>query len=70
MTDNENQLGSYDAYRARVGEPTTHDEVRDYRVFLIGLVVGMVGIRLFIPPRGRRVSPIRRQVPSWRRWGS
>jgi uncharacterized protein YegP (UPF0339 family) len=32
-----------------VGEPTTHDEVRGYWVFLTGLVLGTLGILLFLP---------------------
>ncbi|ELZ22684.1 hypothetical protein C475_16321 [Halosimplex carlsbadense 2-9-1] len=36
-------------YRRRVGEPTTHDEVRGYWVFLTGLVLGTLGIILFLP---------------------
>jgi len=39
----------YSLYRSRVGEPTTHDEVRGYWVFLVGLVLGTVGILLFLP---------------------
>jgi uncharacterized protein YegP (UPF0339 family) len=36
-------------YRSRVGRPTTHDEVRGYWVFLTGLVLGTLGIVLFLP---------------------
>jgi uncharacterized protein YegP (UPF0339 family) len=36
-------------YRNRVGRPTTHDEVRGYWVFLTGLVLGTLGIVLFLP---------------------
>jgi uncharacterized protein YegP (UPF0339 family) len=36
-------------YRDRIGTPTTHDEVRGYWVFLTGLVLGTVGILLFLP---------------------
>ncbi|MFC7141852.1 HVO_2922 family protein [Halosimplex aquaticum] len=39
----------YGVYRDRVGEPTTHDEVRGYWVFLTGLVLGTLGILLFLP---------------------
>ncbi|WP_436924245.1 DUF1508 domain-containing protein [Halosimplex amylolyticum] len=39
----------YGVYRKRVGEPTTHDEVRGYWVFLTGLVLGTLGIVLFLP---------------------
>ncbi len=39
----------YSVYRDRVGEPTTHDEVRGYWVFLTGLVLGTLGIVLFLP---------------------
>ena len=39
----------YDVYRERVGTPTTHDEVRGYWVFLVGLVLGTAGILLFLP---------------------
>ncbi|WP_123537148.1 DUF1508 domain-containing protein [Halosimplex salinum] len=39
----------YGIYRNRVGEPTTHDEVRGYWVFLTGLVLGTLGILLFLP---------------------
>ncbi|WP_335999396.1 YegP family protein [Halorientalis halophila] len=39
----------YGIYRDRIGEPTTHDEVRGYWVFLIGLVLGTLGVLLFLP---------------------
>jgi uncharacterized protein YegP (UPF0339 family) len=39
----------YDVYRDRVGNPTTHDEVRGYWVFLVGLLLGTIGIILFLP---------------------
>ena len=39
----------YGLYRQRVGEPSTHDEVRGYWVFLTGLVLGTLGIILFLP---------------------
>ncbi|QLH83064.1 DUF1508 domain-containing protein [Halosimplex pelagicum] len=39
----------YGVYRDRVGEPTTHDEVRGYWVFLTGLVLGTLGVVLFLP---------------------
>jgi len=39
----------YSIYRDRIGEPTTHDEVRGYWVFLVGLVLGTLGILLFLP---------------------
>lgn len=39
----------YNVYRKRVGKPTTHDEVRGYWVFLTGLVLGSLGILLFLP---------------------
>ncbi len=45
---NENGI-LYRIYRDRVGEPTTHDEVRGYWVFLTGLVLGTLGILLFLP---------------------
>lgn len=35
-------------YRTRVGEPTTHDEVRGYWVFITGLVLGTAGFLLFL----------------------
>jgi hypothetical protein len=43
-------------YRARVGEPTTHDAVRGYWVFLTGLVSGTLGIVLFIPSTAPRAT--------------
>jgi uncharacterized protein YegP (UPF0339 family) len=39
----------YDLYRKQVGEPTTHDEVRGYWVFLTGVVLGTLGLLLFLP---------------------
>jgi len=36
-------------YRTRIGEPTTHDEVRGYWVLLTGLVLATLGILLFLP---------------------
>ena len=53
-----NQITSflYNVYRNRVGEPTTHDEVRGYWVFLTGLVLGTVGILLFIPSAAPRAT--------------
>ncbi|WP_436911573.1 DUF1508 domain-containing protein [Halosimplex marinum] len=39
----------YGVYRDRVGEPTTRDEVRGYWVFLTGLVLGTLGVVLFLP---------------------
>jgi uncharacterized protein YegP (UPF0339 family) len=39
----------YNLYRKRIGEPTTHDEVRGYWVFLTGVVLGTLGLLLFIP---------------------
>lgn len=36
-------------YRTRIGDPTTHDEVRGYWVFLVGLLLSTVGFVLFIP---------------------
>jgi uncharacterized protein YegP (UPF0339 family) len=36
-------------YRRRIGRPTTDDEVRGYWVFLFGLLLGIVGILLFLP---------------------
>ena len=39
----------YRVYRGRIGRPTTHDEVRGYWVFLVGLVLSIVGIALFLP---------------------
>ena len=46
----------YELYRKRVGEPTTYDEVRGYWVFLTGLVLGTVGILLFIPSAAPRAT--------------
>jgi uncharacterized protein YegP (UPF0339 family) len=43
-------------YRRRVGEPTTHDEVRGYWVFLTGLLLGTAGILLFIPSTAPRAT--------------
>ena len=56
MTIQENQGILYEFYRSRVGEPTTHDEVRGYWVFLTGLVLGTVGILLFIPSTAPRAT--------------
>ncbi len=39
----------YRLYRRTVGEPTSSDEVRGYWVFLTGLVLGTVGLLLFLP---------------------
>lgn len=44
----------YSIYRERVGEPTTHDEVRGYWVFLVGVVLGTLGIVLFLPSASSR----------------
>ena len=49
MATDSNEGFLYGAYRRRVGEPTTHDEVRGYWVFLTGLVLGTLGIVLFLP---------------------
>ena len=56
MTARENQGILYEFYRNRVGEPTTHDEVRGYWVFLTGLVLGTVGIVLFVPSAAPRAA--------------
>ncbi len=56
MTARENQGFLYEFYRNRVGEPTTHDEVRGYWVFLTGLVLGTAGILLFIPSAAPRAT--------------
>jgi uncharacterized protein YegP (UPF0339 family) len=56
MTARENQGFLYEFYRKRVGEPTTHDEVRGYWVFLTGLLLGTVGILLFIPSAAPRAT--------------
>jgi uncharacterized protein YegP (UPF0339 family) len=39
----------YRVYRDRLGEPTTHDEVRGYWVFVTGLVLSVLGFVLFLP---------------------
>ena len=39
----------YGIYRKRIGRPTTHDEVRGYWVFLVGLLLGTLGLVLFLP---------------------
>ena len=49
MATDTNEGVLYDVYRERVGTPTTHDEVRGYWVFLVGLLLGTVGIILFLP---------------------
>ncbi|WP_415382038.1 HVO_2922 family protein [Halosimplex sp. TS25] len=49
MSSETNDGFLYGVYRSRVGEPTTHDEVRGYWVFLTGLVLGTLGIILFLP---------------------
>lgn len=56
MIAEENQGMLYEFYRSRVGEPTTHDEVRGYWVFLTGLVLGTIGIVLFIPSAAPRAT--------------
>ena len=56
MTTNETNGVLYEFYRNRVGEPTTHDEVRGYWVFLTGLLLGTVGILLFIPSAAPRAT--------------
>ncbi len=38
----------YRIYRDRIGEPTTHDEVRGYWIFLTGLALSLIGIALFL----------------------
>jgi uncharacterized protein YegP (UPF0339 family) len=38
-----------DVYRSRIGEPKASGEVRGYWVFLTGLVLGTLGLVLFIP---------------------
>lgn len=40
------------------GEPTTHDEVRGYWVFLPGVVSGTLGIVLFIPSTAPRATSL------------
>jgi len=49
MSDDSTASTLYRIYRSRVGKPTTHDEVRGYWVFLVGLVLAMVGFLLFLP---------------------
>ena len=39
----------HSVYRRRVGKPTTHDEVRGYWVFLVGLLLSTIGLLLFLP---------------------
>jgi uncharacterized protein YegP (UPF0339 family) len=39
----------YSIYNNRIGRPTTDDEVRGYWVFLLGLVLGTLGLVLFLP---------------------
>lgn len=39
----------YGVYRNRIGEPSTHDEVRGYWVFLVGLLLSVIGLVLFLP---------------------
>lgn len=56
MSTSGNQGFLYDFYRNRVGDPTTHDEVRGYWVFLTGLVLGTVGTVLFIPSAAPRAT--------------
>ena len=56
MTGNKNNGLLYEFYRNRVGEPTTHDEVRGYWVFLTGLLLGTIGILLFIPSAAPRAT--------------
>ena len=56
MSTRENEGVLYEFYRNRVGEPTTHDEVRGYWVFLTGLLLGTIGILLFIPSAAPRAT--------------
>ena len=56
MSARENEGVLYEFHRNRVGEPTTHDEVRGYWVFLTGLLLGTVGILLFIPSAAPRAT--------------
>ncbi|MFW6017753.1 MAG: HVO_2922 family protein [Halapricum sp.] len=49
MSVNTEQGPLYRFYRNRIGEPDTADEVRGYWVFLIGLLLGAVGLVLFLP---------------------
>jgi uncharacterized protein YegP (UPF0339 family) len=44
-------------YRNRIGRATTTDEVRGYWIFVLGLVLGTLGILLFIP--SARASALR-----------
>lgn len=39
---------SVDWYRSRIGEPATDDEARGYWLFAVGVVLGIVGILLFL----------------------
>ena len=56
MSSNQNTGLLHEFYRNRVGEPTTHDEVRGYWVFLTGLLLGTVGILLFVPSAAPRAT--------------
>ena len=56
MTVDKNIGLLHEFYRNRVGEPTTHDEVRGYWVFLTGLLLGTIGILVFIPGAAPRAT--------------
>jgi len=56
MTDTKNNGLLYVFYRSRVGEPTTHDEVRGHWVFLTGVLLDTIGILLFIPSAPLRAT--------------
>ncbi|SDY47016.1 HVO_2922 family protein [Halobellus clavatus] len=44
-------------YRTGIGRPETADEVRGYWIFVLGVLLGVVGIVLFLP--SRTASPLR-----------
>ena len=35
-------------YRSRIGEPTTGDEARGYWIFALGVILGAIGMVLFL----------------------
>jgi hypothetical protein len=53
----------YRLYRTRVGDPTTHDEVRGYWVFLVGGVTALTGVVTFAGIVALRYGP--RELLRW-----
>ena len=47
-TDTSSETALQEAYRTRIGEPHTGDEVTGYWLFVLGLALGFLGILLFL----------------------